>query len=210
MSRGLGCTAMNVPLSVHESPSRPSLSTAVSLSPQVVDSLCKRSLERNPTLSLSPKILSGLMEGNLYSQQQALQRDSDNIGHGACHSDTFASKDVMDGCIASIEQKATRKNQAPTNVYSRVANIIRESIEVEGCFLLDATEGICRSRKAQSNANAKTGGQWSSTISDENTQCQGSGHQSPSCCTLGFSTSATSSINCDRDIEPSHPFRKDS
>lgn len=92
--------------------------------------------------------------------------------------------------------------QSPREIFSKAANIIRESIEIEGALFLDASlksfGGLTRPVGAD--------GQTSTSPSDsEDTKPTGSSTEvvSPCCDVLGFSTSHSSSIDGAQDV-PRH------
>ncbi|KAG6007117.1 hypothetical protein E4U21_006301 [Claviceps maximensis] len=91
--------------------------------------------------------------------------------------------------------------ETPTGVFSKAANIIRESTEVEGCVFLDATMEGYRSPSLTSNVfNEKdTAAVTSTSSSDESSEDAGTGSTPPwqFCSVLGYSTSERSSIDGD-------------
>ncbi|KAF5681573.1 nik-1-like protein [Fusarium denticulatum] len=135
----------------------------------------------------------GSPEGNLNLKQQSLQQDMDD----ATDAPGFANDDSpnLDRRAPAPTTNASRaidtmsENRNLENVFSRAANIIRESVEVEGCIFLDATMASYRLAKAKTAPDARTVGQSSSTSSDDNTR------QDTICDIAGFSTSGTSSID---------------
>ncbi|KAJ4258963.1 hypothetical protein NW762_008051 [Fusarium torreyae] len=153
----------------------------------------------------------GATEGNLNRKQQSLQNDSDKTTLGTDEHGSFMRDPVMvqDDHVhmkipidhAKQIKETIFENQTLENVFSRAANIIRESLEVEGCFFLDATMAGYRSRKIRTTGTAPSAGQWSSTSSDENTQREADKKLDFDCEINGFSTTTSSSI--DRD----HPFQ---
>ncbi|KAM0552408.1 hypothetical protein ACHAPJ_007968 [Fusarium lateritium] len=145
------------------------------------------------------------MEGNLNLNQQSLQNDSDRstLGtqqHGSFMRDPVMVQDEHVQMKISIDHAKQIKdtiseNQTLENVFSRAANIIRESLEVEGCFFLDATMAGYGSRKTRTTGNTQSAGQWSSTSSDDNTQREADKQEDFNCEINGFSTTTSSSID---------------
>ncbi|KAM0491823.1 hypothetical protein ACHAP8_010327 [Fusarium lateritium] len=134
----------------------------------------------------------GLSEGNLNPKQQLLQQDLDDATDtlftnlGSPSQSRWAHTPIIS---AAPTADTMSENQNLGNVFSRAANIIRESVEVEGCIFLDATMASYRASTAKTPLNAKSAGQSSSTSSDDNTQ------PDAICDVKGFSTSGTSSID---------------
>ncbi|KAL3602957.1 hypothetical protein FPOAC2_07274 [Fusarium poae] len=145
---------------------------------------------------------SGSTEGNLNSKQQSIQQDMDDEINTSEFSNDDSPKQSRRPHTpmrnASRTMHTMSENRNLGNVLSRAANIIRESVEVEGCIFLDATMAGYRSNKAKSTPNARSVGQWSSTSSDDNTQ------EDLFCEVKGFSTSGNSSI--DRTQGPEAPL----
>ncbi|KAH7120299.1 hypothetical protein B0J13DRAFT_162712 [Dactylonectria estremocensis] len=158
--------------------------------------------------------VAGSLEGNLNSVQQSLQRDGDEVARNTSpdalikigalpkhynhtHRDGSLSraKDTMD---------TISENNALENVFSRAANIIRESVEVEGCVFLDMTMASYRAHQTRARtSDAGSVGLSSSTSSDENTHRRAEVQHDPMCDVKGISTSASSSIDRVRDLEAS-------
>ncbi|KAM0083808.1 hypothetical protein ACKRZS_004014 [Fusarium odoratissimum] len=138
------------------------------------------------------------LEGNLNPRQQSLQQDVDDVADTSrfanvalpTPSGRHAHAPVTD---AGRTMGTMSENRSLDNVFSRAANIIRESVEVEGCIFLDATMAGYRANQAMSSDDARSAGHSSATSSDDGTQSQ---HiNDPICDIKGFSTSGTSSID---------------
>jgi signal transduction histidine kinase len=152
--------------------------------------------------------VAGSLEGNLNQRQQSLQLDCDEA---ALKTPPFvnealpAKQDHIRGSLdhAGRTSDIMLENQSLDNVFSRAANIIRESIEVEGCLFLDATMINSEAHKTRTTGNA-----WStSSSSDDNTLLQAEDHGSL-CEIKGVSTSTMSSIDHDRHSEGSVSLSK--
>ncbi|KAG5984592.1 hypothetical protein E4U55_004143 [Claviceps digitariae] len=89
--------------------------------------------------------------------------------------------------------------ESSTGVFSKAANIIRESTEVEGCVFLDATMEGYRSPSQTSNGFNEKDTSAVSSSSDESSEdpAAGSTHPWQFCAVLGYSTSKRSSIDGD-------------
>lgn len=101
------------------------------------------------------------------------------------------------GGIAVTSPKSSNDDpQSTRHIFSKAANIIRESIEIEGALFLDATlksfGGLSKPLGADGLTSAS-----SPSESGEDTARSGSGTEtaSPCCDVLGFSTSNSSSID---------------
>ncbi|KAM0345853.1 hypothetical protein ACHAPU_006207 [Fusarium lateritium] len=145
-------------------------------------------------------------EGNLNSKQQGLQSDMesaapdvpplvrDESSKQARHAGT-----AMDP--AERTKDTMSENQSLSNVFSRAANIIRESIEVEGCLFLDATMANYRANKANTAAGRPGSAGQSSSASSEDIACsQEEGKGNHICRVKGYSTSGNSSIDRDQGL----------
>jgi signal transduction histidine kinase len=153
-------------------------------------------------------------EGALNSEQQALQRFRDLSLENTSSANAQAQPNVAGETTAvsfkspgqanmssasskSNPTKNTDEGNAIANIFSRVANLIREGIEIEGVLFLDANfdPSVMESTLQQSDSNSTPG---SSSSSDEGMSVS-SGHDKGSCCgILGFATSTASSINLDQ------------
>ncbi|KAF4992248.1 hypothetical protein FGRMN_7278 [Fusarium graminum] len=172
---------------------------------------------------------TGTEEGSLNQAQQTLQAQQEHVvaGANADHSrdaDTFilespcenkstpfhSQKESLSPMPVGEESRQQRLN----NIFSKAANILRESIEVEGVVFLDASIGSFagRVRSGSIRHEARNQGRSSSSSSSSSLSSSSSaeqGHASISsprssldsqeegamCPVLGFSTSVSSSIN---------------
>lgn len=98
----------------------------------------------------------------------------------------------------SQEATSSASEGSPSsNVWSKAANIIRESTEVEGCLYADATMEAYRS-PSQTTTKGNPMEQWSGTSSsDDNSEQAPGGQEWHPCMVLGYSNSDKSSINGD-------------
>ncbi|KAG4263747.1 histidine kinase [Fusarium proliferatum] len=140
-------------------------------------------------------------EGNLNSKQQTLESDMESVTSDGPQLDddewprqarrTRAPTTPAERTIDTMSE-----NRSLANVFSRAANIIRESVEVEGCLFLDATMASYRVHRART-AGGKPGsvGQSSSTSSDDSVHPREDGKKDHICDIMGYSTSRTSSID---------------
>ncbi|KAF7549636.1 hypothetical protein G7046_g8278 [Stylonectria norvegica] len=102
----------------------------------------------------------------------------------------------------SEDMGAVPDQESRTGIFSRAANIIRESIEVEGCLYFDATLGSFRSRPVKSNKrDGDVTATQSSSSSDDDTGLE-STNSWAHCKLLGFSTTDTSSIDGANSRQP--------
>ncbi|KAF4460152.1 hypothetical protein FALBO_13078 [Fusarium albosuccineum] len=159
-------------------------------------------LGSNPTAFTD---FAGLLEGSLNQRQQSLQQDSDEIATGTpqlINDPSQMPHDLIHDPLARAEDisDAMKENRTLQNVFSRAANIIRESVEVEGCLFLDATMAGYRAQKTRATGDV---GSLSSTSSDENTHGRVEEQGGPICDIRGYSTSTTSSIDRARHSEAS-------
>ncbi|KAI1069269.1 hypothetical protein LB507_008662 [Fusarium sp. FIESC RH6] len=141
------------------------------------------------------------IEGNLNSKQQGLESDMESVtSDGPPLEDDELSRQTRRPSTPTTLAERTKdtmsENRSLANVFSRAANIIRESVEVEGCLFLDATMASYRAQKA-STAGGKPGsaGHSSSTSSDDSPYSQEDGKVDRACDIKGYSTSRTSSID---------------
>ncbi|KAF5011133.1 hypothetical protein FDECE_2741 [Fusarium decemcellulare] len=156
-------------------------------------------LGSNPTAFTD---VTGSLEGNLNQRQQSLQQDSDEIAMNTPlisePSPMLLDRDPL--ARAEDISDTMNENRALQNVFSRAANIIRESVEVEGCLFLDATMAGYRAQKTRGTGEIAS---LSSTSSDENTHGHVEEQGGPNCDIRGYSTSTTSSIDRARHSEAS-------
>lgn len=161
-------------------------------------------------------------EGVLNAKQQNIQAHGNMAQHLSTAAATSSTKpssdqqrentqpdeevavDSNDILTSSTEHRSTELSQqddesiALKSLFSRAANIIRESIEVEGVLFLDsATEsyGAFVSKAAETRSSSRS---LSSTSSgEESVLTDESAGETNTCRVLGFSTSDSSSINGD-------------
>lgn len=141
------------------------------------------------------------IEGKLNLKQQALESDMESVtSDGPPLENDELSKKARHISAPTTPAERTKdtmsENRSQANVFSRAANIIRESIEVEGCLFLDATMASYRAHEANT-AEVKLGfaGHSSSASSDDNPH-PGEGDKADRTCDIkGYSTSRTSSID---------------
>ncbi|KAH7141967.1 hypothetical protein EDB81DRAFT_843446 [Dactylonectria macrodidyma] len=156
----------------------------------------------------------GTLEGNLNSVQQSLQRDGNEIAQNKSpdalmrnsalpkHENHTHLNDPLSRAKQTLD--AISENGGLENVFSRAANIIRESVEVEGCVFLDMTMASYRAHQTRARPSGDAGsvGLSSSTSSDESThRLAGEQQNNPMCDVKGISTSASSSIDRGRHFE---------
>ncbi|RBR19554.1 uncharacterized protein FIESC28_05549 [Fusarium coffeatum] len=139
------------------------------------------------------------IEGNLNSNQQGLESDMESVTSDGPPDDELprqARRASAPTTLAERTKATMEENQSQANVFSRAANIIRESVEVEGCLFLDATMASYRADKT-STTGGKPGsaGYSSSTSSDDSPYSQEEGKVDRTCDIKGYSTSRTSSID---------------
>lgn len=97
---------------------------------------------------------------------------------------------------------ALTEDESSTVILSKAANIVRESIDVEGCLFFEAPIQPYLS-PSQNNPTASEGSQSSATSSsDEDLDSRRPSKAAPQCRLLGYSTSTASSIN---GTAPSQP-----
>ncbi|KAF5604614.1 nik-1 (Os-1p) [Fusarium pseudocircinatum] len=163
-------------------------------------------------------------EGNLNSEQQALQQFRDislqktlpvhvpvqpnttgettaisSGGPGEANMTSTSSKSM-----SVRESDANAKEKAIAKIFSRAANLIREGIEIEGVVFLDANFETSATDSMLHEGQSSTE---SSSSSDESSDRI---EQEKSCCgILGFATSTSSSINLDvgSDIHATMPMK---
>ncbi|OBS25977.1 hypothetical protein FPOA_06509 [Fusarium poae] len=128
-------------------------------------------------------------EGSLNSTQQSLQQEVDYATDTSQISNDDSPKQRRRvNARGSRTMESMSENQSLGNVFSRAANIIRESVEVEGCIFLDATMASYRANRAKSPSSVKSLNQSSATSSDDT-------QEDAICDIKGFSTSGNSSID---------------
>ncbi|KAM0344084.1 hypothetical protein ACHAPU_007805 [Fusarium lateritium] len=168
---------------------------------------------------------TGTEEGGLNQAQQTLQAQHEHVAAGANaeqsrEADAFILKSPCENKPTPF--RSQEKSPSPTamgeesrqqrlnKIFSKAANIIRESIEVEGVVFLDASIGSFagRVRSGSMRHESRTQGRSSSSSSSSSSSAE-QGHVSISsprgsvdsqeegaiCPVLGFSTSVLSSIN---------------
>ncbi|SPJ81869.1 related to nik-1 protein (Os-1p protein) [Fusarium torulosum] len=145
------------------------------------------------------------IEGNLNLKQQALESDIESVtSDGPPLEDDELSKQARHASAPMTPAERTKdtmsENRSLANIFSRAANIIRESVEVEGCLFLDATMASYRAHKANT-AGGKPGSveQSSSASSDDSAHPPEDGKKDHICDIRGYSTSRTSSIDHAQD-----------
>jgi hypothetical protein len=144
-------------------------------------------------------------EGALNANQQAIQlKDEQDLVHGQPSSPLSGADRLSKSDRGPTKPKSREKvsKPAPTvdSIFSRAANVIRESIEVEGVVFLDATVSsfgglsakVDLDGPAQSHAQGQTLSSSDETGMSDVSLDKASG---PPCRVIGFSTSTTSSID---------------
>jgi signal transduction histidine kinase len=151
-------------------------------------------------------------EGALNSKQQHIQQAQENLEHVAGIWDKLPDGDVgtparspePEGLASPDEVAAARSQEAISAAgdnsleytFSRVANIIRESIEVEGCMFFDATMGTYRASKQPAPEElGSTKQACRNSSSEESVDSKPNATQMTFCKLLGFSTSDRSSVD---------------
>lgn len=145
-------------------------------------------------------------EGRLDKTQQMLQNDPDELTlettdspRGRSPSNVFAQPRVSfekGGISTSQSSYLSPERGDKTRIFSRAANIIRESFEIEGCLFFDVTVGSYKAPKAASRPQSpKDGSGSSSALSSDEALISAAGELNLACELLGFATSYTSSIN---------------
>lgn len=111
---------------------------------------------------------------------------------------------VTDGgpMVVASPKNLTDDMQSPKDIFSRAANIVRESIEIEGALFLDASlksfGGLTKPLESDSLTNTSQSESEDTKPKDASTDVE-----PPYCDVLGFSTSHSSSIDGDQDV-PGH------
>ncbi|KAK6083874.1 histidine kinase-like protein [Seiridium cupressi] len=162
------------------------------------------------------------MEGSLNDWQQALQHEH-RKSHDADADDSRETRrsirGASDGGIDSVHSRSQDRHRSSRsrstgrntpalpsdqdgglqNIFSKAANLIRESIEVEGVVFLDADAGTFGSRVGEADINGSPAtSSLANSSSDEAHSGPENGGAGRCCPVLGFSTSDTSSINNDK------------
>ncbi|KFY07765.1 hypothetical protein V492_06843 [Pseudogymnoascus sp. VKM F-4246] len=156
-------------------------------------------------------------EGDLNPKQQSLQLEQDDLANDAAKTGTLPSATSVDptvplrqnvesqpfgGSFRHIERPLENRDgmldsESPTGVFSKAANIIRESTEVEGCLFVDATMEAYRS-PSQTSISIDSIGPFSTvSSSDDNSDHAAGGKSWRHCSVLGYSTTDKSSIDGD-------------
>ncbi|KFY66240.1 hypothetical protein V496_02137 [Pseudogymnoascus sp. VKM F-4515 (FW-2607)] len=153
-------------------------------------------------------------EGDLNSKQQSLQLQQHELAHNAAKTRTLSNTALINSHISpreNIEAHPTKDSsqhierplednngiwdcESPAGVFSKAANIIRESTEVEGCLFVDATMEAYRS-PSQTNTSVNAMGLFSAASSSDDSSDHAPSGQS--CRVLAYSTSDKSSIDGD-------------
>lgn len=104
--------------------------------------------------------------------------------------------------VVASPNKPSDNMQSPRDIFSKAANIIRESIEIEGALFLDASlksfGGLAKPLTTDRLTNTSQSESEDTKLRDVSTD-----DESPCCDVLGFSTSHSSSIDGDQ-IVPGH------
>lgn len=104
--------------------------------------------------------------------------------------------------VVASPKNETDDMQSPKDIFSKAANIIRESIEIEGALFLDASlksfGGLTNPLGTDSLASTSQSESEDTKPKDASTDAE-----SPCCDVLGFSNSHSSSIDGDKDV-PGH------
>ncbi|OBT97047.1 hypothetical protein VE01_04817 [Pseudogymnoascus verrucosus] len=156
-------------------------------------------------------------EGDLNHKQQSLQLEQNDLANNAAKSGILPIAASVDptvpprqnaearsfgGSFRHIERPLENRDgmldcESPTGVFSKAANIIRESTEVEGCLFVDATMEAYRS-PSRTSTNVNSMGLFSAASSSDDSSDHAPGEQSwRHCRVLGYSTSEKSSIDGD-------------
>ena len=156
-------------------------------------------------------------EGDLNPKQQSLQLEQDDLANNAAKTEILPIATSVDptvpprqnveprpfgGSFRHIERPLENRDgmldsESPTGVFSKAANIIRESTEVEGCLFVDATMEAYRS-PSQTSTNVNSMGPFSRVSSSDDSSDHAPGEQSwRHCRVLGYSTTDKSSIDGD-------------
>ncbi|KAK7413776.1 hypothetical protein QQX98_007343 [Neonectria punicea] len=143
------------------------------------------------------------MDGQLHNDQTATSKAEPITPSPSLHS--------TGGCTATTTPlpagHTSDRQNALDHIFSRAANLIRESIEVEGCLFLDAASGSFGALSSPSSlddrepsspyvsAYSSKSSSGSSSSSDENKGASSGQQEWASCRVLGFSTSDKSSVD---------------
>ncbi|KAK7429494.1 hypothetical protein QQZ08_004087 [Neonectria magnoliae] len=148
-------------------------------------------------------------EGILNAKQQLLQLEDDledKLALADSSAEQVPSEDDADGMhtTTSTAEDAIPETDdgSPTAIFSKAANIIRESIEMEGCFFFDATMGSYRSPTLNRRASEMVGQSSPTSSSDESVDPEPAKVSWPRCQLLGYSTSDASSVDGASQIRP--------
>lgn len=168
-----------------------------------------------------------LKEGALNAKQQQIQgqasqaylpdpvrpvasslQSTDNIKGRSADPHPSESLDTLDSgaegpdngpSSAAVPEEADDENTVILkSLFSRAANIIRESVEVEGALFLDASVGSYGRFVSQTDRDAENQVRSSGSSGEDSTATDESTHRTVLCRVLGFSDSQQSSINGDR------------
>lgn len=147
-------------------------------------------------------IASGLNDDSVpgLPESQSLARNDATLDH-ATPSSTYTPKQrnaAADNMEAGDNTSSINSDTTIGGIFSKAANIIRESVEVEGCLFLDATMGSFGAMIAHPRADESAGStsqSSSNSSSDEKKPSSGDNSSIRSCQVLGYSTSQVSSID---------------
>ena len=120
-------------------------------------------------------------------------------GHGK--KSPFAISQAFDEMTAAKGENTNSTATRTVEIFSRAANLIRESFEIAGCLFFDVTLGSYKTPTVQSPIEETNGDsmspRWASSTSSSDEQLSGLRPESADdpCELLGFSTSDVSSIN---------------
>ena len=152
-------------------------------------------------------------EGALNAEQQALlQEENSENGEAGSQTPTQAgdneprkirveqsaapSSGKQDNPKTSAENSNAQDDNNPATVLSKAANLLRESMEVEGCVFVDATMEAYRA-PTQTPSGKDMLEQCATSSSDDSVDHSSSGQMLRHSAVMGFSTSIKSSINGD-------------
>ncbi|KPM34601.1 hypothetical protein AK830_g11976 [Neonectria ditissima] len=147
------------------------------------------------------------LDGQLHDQQSGTVKSEPTTPTPSHHS----TDDYLTAAALSSPAHEPSRQNALDFIFSRAANLIRESIEVEGCLFLDAASGSFGGLGSpptqdykgpptpQLSAYSSKSSSGSSSSSDE-TKGASSQREWPSCRVLGFSTSDKSSVDGEMNL----------
>lgn len=151
-------------------------------------------------------------EQTLLDQMQSRRTDSSKGQSGPAHGSSHGGRQRASTPIniKTLPPPKTFRNglgdddddKSVQHIFSKAANILRESIETEGCLFVDPSSTTFGSFSQEPKTAGATEPSSSSTSSGEDTSGQPDG-ETPSlahCPVLGFSTSTHHSINDDSDV----------